>query len=192
MEKKNPEVESKVKVITIIFAVLLAAVIAGLVIHGKNSGTSGKNTANSSTTSSSTADNSVADNKAAGNSAEDNNAADNSTADGGAEKPNDSQTVEDKVYTPTFMMFVTKNDANYDEYMAVIDEVKAEYEGRVNFDITDIEEESEAKDNFGDIIALGTPTLIMLNTRNEPCAFVGKCSDKKQMVDNIETAFTKE
>ncbi|MBQ3426993.1 MAG: hypothetical protein IJH37_07615 [Clostridia bacterium] len=141
MEKKNPEVESRVKIYLIIFAILLAAITAVLVIRGKSSG--------------------------------------------GTEQ---SKTVEEKVYTPTFMMFVTKDDAGYDDYMAVIKEVEAEYEGKVNFEITDIEEESEAKQNFGDIIALGTPTLIMLNTKNEPCAFVGKCVDKQQMTDTIEAA----
>ena len=50
------------------------------------------------------------------------------------EETRKSMTVEEKVYTPTFMMFVTKNDENYDEYMAVIEEVKTEYEGKVNFD----------------------------------------------------------
>lgn len=152
MEKKNPEVESRARIYLIIFAVLLAAVIAVLVIRGKN----------------------------------------NATSENGVSESGESMTVEEKVYTPTFMMFVTKNDENYDEYMAVIEEIKTEYEGKVNFDITDIEEESEAKDNFGDIIALGTPTLIMLNTKNEPCAFVGKCSDKQQMIDNIETALKAE
>lgn len=149
MEKKDPEVESRVRVYLIIFAILLAAVVVGLVIHGKNSG----------------------------------------TTSGSVEQ---SKTVEEKVYTPTFMMFVTKDDEGYDDYMAVIEEVKAEYEGRVNFDITDIEEESEAKENFGDIIALGTPTLIMLNTKNEPCAFVGKCVDKQQMTETIEAALGSE
>ncbi|MBR0366221.1 MAG: hypothetical protein IJH94_05420 [Clostridia bacterium] len=152
MEKKNPEVESRARIYLIIFAVLLAAVIAVLVIRGKN----------------------------------------NTASENGVSESGESMTVEEKVYTPTFMMFVTKNDENYDEYMAVIEEVKTEYEGKVNFDITDIEEESDAKDNFGDIIALGTPTLIMLNTKNEPCAFVGKCSDKQQMVNNIETALKSE
>ena len=141
MEKKNPEVESRVKIYLIIFAILLAAITAVLVIRGKSSG--------------------------------------------GTEQ---SKTVEEKVYTPTFMMFVTKDDAGYDDYMAVIKEVEAEYEGKVNFEITDIEEESEAKQNFGDIIALRTPTLIMLNTKNEPCAFVGKCVDKQRMTDTIEAA----
>ena len=162
MEKKNPETESRVKIYLVIFAVLIAAVIAGLVIHGKNSGTVGNNTAGGATAGSSTTEN--------GN----------------------SMTVEEKVYTPTFMMFVTKNDENYDKYMATIEEVKTQYAGKVNFEITDIEEESEAKDNFGDIIALGTPTLIMLNTKNEPCAFVGKCSEKQQMIDNIEAALSTE
>ncbi len=95
---------------------------------------------------------------------------------------------EAEVYTPTFMYFVTTKDENYDEYMAVLEEVKSEYEGTVKFDVVDIDEESDAKDRFGDIIALGTPSLIMLNTHNDPCAFMGECVTKEQMTESIARA----
>lgn len=150
--KKNPEIESKVRLCLIIFAVLIAAAVAVLILHGKSNGDDGTLTA--------------------------------------TEPAKESKVVEEqkKDYTPTFMYFVTKKDDNYDEYMAVVSELQKEYEGRVTFEISDIDEESEAKENFGDIIALGTPALIMLNTKNEPCAFVGKCVDKAQMTDSIESA----
>lgn len=95
--------------------------------------------------------------------------------------------VADKVYTPTFMYFVEKSDENYDEYMAVVEELKAEYDGKVNFDIVDITEDPEATKNFP-VTSETTPFLIMLNTENNPSAIEMSCTDKEQLKADIEAA----
>lgn len=95
--------------------------------------------------------------------------------------------VADKVYTPTFMYFVEKTDENYDEYMAIVEELKAEYDGKVNFDIVDITEDPEATKNFP-VTSETTPFLIMLNTENNPSAIEMSCADKEQLKADIDAA----
>lgn len=94
---------------------------------------------------------------------------------------------EEKVYTPTFMYFVSKNDANYDEAMKAVDELKAEYDGKVKFDIVDVDENPDAKKNF-EMVDGNTPFLIMLNTKNDICAFEFMCADKDKLKADIENA----
>ena len=94
---------------------------------------------------------------------------------------------EEKTFTPLFMYFVTKSDKNYDEYMAVVEDLKKEYKGKVEFDIIDIDENPEAKDNFP--AAGNTPLLIMNNTKNEISGFGFKCADKEQLKQYIEASF---
>lgn len=95
--------------------------------------------------------------------------------------------VPDKVYTPTFKYFVEKSDENYAEYMAIVDELKEEYDGRVNFDIVDIADDPEATKNFP-VTSETTPFLIMLNTENNPSAIEMSCADKDQLKADIEAA----
>ena len=100
---------------------------------------------------------------------------------------NQTQEEKEKTFTPLFMYFVTKSDSNYDEYMAVVEELKKEYKGKVEFDIIDIDENPEAKDNFP---AEGnTPLLIMNNTKNEISGFGFKCADKAQLKQYIDASF---
>lgn len=94
---------------------------------------------------------------------------------------------EEKTFTPLFMYFVTKSDKNYSEYMAVVEELKKEYKGRVEFDIIDIDENPEAKDNFP--VENATPLLIMNDTKNTISGFGIKCADKEQLKQYIEAAF---
>lgn len=89
--------------------------------------------------------------------------------------------------TPIFMYFVSKSDEGYDDYMKMIDELKAEYEGRVEFDIRDIDENPEDKENFP--VDGQTPVLIMNNHDNNITAIEFKCVDKAKLKEDIEGAF---
>lgn len=73
---------------------------------------------------------------------------------------------EEKVYTPTFMYFVSASDDGHDATMVMIEKLKNEYGEKVKFDIRNIDEYPELTENFP--VGDGrTPTLIMLNTKNE-------------------------
>ena len=93
-------------------------------------------------------------------------------------------------YTPTCMYFVSGSDANYDEAMAVVSELEKEYEGKITFDIHNIDETPEDKDNFP--VDGMTPALIMLNTSNDISAMEFMCADKDKLTDDIETALNGE
>lgn len=92
----------------------------------------------------------------------------------------------DKEYTPTFMYFVSPNDSDYEAAMAVVAKLQEEYKDKVNFDIHNVEETPEDKENFP--VDGATPALIMLNTKNEPSAFEFKCSDEATLKKDIEAA----
>ena len=109
--------------------------------------------------------------------------------DGGSSDTADTKQ-EEKVYTPTFMYFVSGSDANYDEAMAVVSELEKEYEGKITFDIHNIDETPEDKDNFP--VDGMTPALIMLNTSNDISAMEFMCADKDRLENDIETALNGE
>ena len=93
---------------------------------------------------------------------------------------------EEKVYTPTFMYFVSGSDEGFENTNKIIEELKKEYKGKVNFDVRNIDEDKDAGKNFS---AEGnTPLLIMLNTKNDISAFNPKCSDKDTLKQAIEIA----
>ena len=54
-----------------------------------------------------------------------------------------SKKTGEQVYTPTFMYFVSGSDANYDDEMAVVEELQEEYDGQIKFDIHNIDETPE-------------------------------------------------
>lgn len=89
-------------------------------------------------------------------------------------------------FTPTFMYFVSNSDANKDDALAVVDELRKEYEGKITFDIHNIDETPEDKDNFP--VDGMTPALIMLNTSNDISAMEFQCADKDKLKADIETA----
>lgn len=93
---------------------------------------------------------------------------------------------DEKVYTPTFMYFISSSDENADETLKMLDEFKKKYDGKVNFDIRNIDEDKESAKNFP--VEGQTPALIMLNTKNDICAFEFKCSDKSKLEADIENA----
>lgn len=92
----------------------------------------------------------------------------------------------EKKYTPTFMYFVSEADENYDEAMTVVSELQEEYGKKVTFDIHNIDETPEDKENFP--VDGQTPALIMLNTKNDPSAFEFQCSDKETLKKDIDAA----
>ena len=94
------------------------------------------------------------------------------------------------VYTPTFMYFVSNADADYEAALAAAAELEEEYGERVKFDIHNIDETPEDKDNFP--VEGATPALIMLNTKNDISSFQFKCADKETLKNDIETALAGE
>lgn len=102
-------------------------------------------------------------------------------------EPVQTQAVEDnKVYTPTFMYFVSYGDSGFETTEKMIDELKKEYDGRVNFKIINLDDAPEAKENYP--VDQQTPALIMLNTHNDISAIEFKCSDKQKLTQYIESA----
>lgn len=89
--------------------------------------------------------------------------------------------------TPIFMYFVSKSDEGYTDYMAMTDELKSEYDGRVEFQIIDVDEDPDAKNNFP--VEGNTPLLIMNNHDNNITAIEFRCTDKETLKKDIEAAF---
>ena len=97
---------------------------------------------------------------------------------------------EQKVYTPTFMYFVSNSDEGYDATMVMLEELKKEFDGKVNFDIRNIDEEPELVDRFP--VKDQTPTLIMLNTKNDISNILFKTKDKEKLTAAITSALEAE
>lgn len=122
--------------------------------------------------------------------------ADNTVDDTAAQEPDASPSAdtgaaaaseeEQKVYTPTFMYFVSDSDEGYDATMVMLDELKKEYDGRVKFDIRNIDENPELVDSFP--VKDNTPTLIMLNTKNDISNILFKTKDKEKLTEAIKAA----
>ena len=89
--------------------------------------------------------------------------------------------------TPTFMFFVTKKDSDYNKAMQAVEDLKKSYGEKIRFDIVDIDEKPEAKENFALVVG-NTPALIMLDTSNNISDIKMKLSDKAEMESAIENA----
>lgn len=94
---------------------------------------------------------------------------------------------EQKVYKPTFMYFVSSKDAGYDDYMKVLDKLQKEYKDTVVFDIKNVDENPEVLQNF-EIVKGQTPTLIMLNTKNDISNFLFKNGNYDELKAAIDAA----
>lgn len=111
----------------------------------------------------------------------------NTDAQQGSEAP------KEKV-TPTFMYFVSKNDAAYDAAKAVFDELSAEYKDKVKFELKDVDAEPDLKERFminleDSPIPMKTPTLIMLDTNNDISTIgLSECTDKATLKAAIDKA----
>lgn len=158
-----------IKKIAAVVVAVLVIVLAGIVIYNVSSGGSEQ-----------PINNSVADNQEqSANNSENNEQTDN-TAD------NEGAVEEEKVYTPTFMYFVSNSDTDFEKTTAMLDELKKEYGDKITFEIKNIDDEPELKDNFP--VEGQTPALIMLNTSNDISAFEFQCSDKDKLIECIKNA----
>ncbi len=101
------------------------------------------------------------------------------------------QKEEEKVYTPTFMYFVSDSDAKFEETAKMIEELKKEYSGKINFDIRNVDENPEDKENFS-FIDGNTPALIMLDTTNNISAIVPMCNDKDTLKAEMDKTLLQE
>lgn len=110
-----------------------------------------------------------------------------SVSDNSSNTQQTQSATEEPVVTPTFVYFVSQNDANYAEAMEVVEKLKAEYDGKINFDIRDFDEDPENANNFA-FIAGNTPALIMLDIHNSPCDFVLKSTDETALRASITKA----
>lgn len=113
-----------------------------------------------------------------------NNSVNNEQTDNTAN--NEGAVEEEKVYTPTFMYFVSNSDADFEKTAAMLDELKKEYGDKITFEIKNIDDEPELKDNFP--VEGQTPALIMLNTSNDISAFEFQCRDKDKLIECIKNA----
>lgn len=95
-----------------------------------------------------------------------------------------TEAAEEKVYTPTFMYFVSNDDADFAKTNETIEKLKAEYNGKVNFDVRNVTEDPSQLDNFP--VAGQTPALIMLDTSNNISDFLfmnGNYDDLKAAIE---------
>lgn len=96
-----------------------------------------------------------------------------------------TETAVEKV-TPTLMYFISNSDETLDAEKTVIEELEAEYGDDVNFNVINIDENTEAANNFP--VQGNTPMVIMLNTTNDISAMSPKTSDKDGLKDIIDAA----
>lgn len=123
-----------------------------------------------------------AEKKTDGKTAEKAAPAEEKTVNQSAEKSEPAEKV-----TPTFMYFVSKSDADYAAGLSAVESLKKEYSDKVKFEIADIDEKPELKDNF-QLVVGQTPALIMLNTSNDISALEFKCTDTDTLKKDIENA----
>ena len=167
-QPSQPQVNEKIKYILIAIAAVLVVVAAVLVLFFSNDDNSSNSSDNGST-----------------NVTEQQNTQSESGSDTSEDQQSGQEAQEpEKTCTPVFMYFVSKSDEGYNEYMSMIEELKAEYSDKVTFDIVDVDEEPESKQNFP--VEGNTPMLIMTNTSNDISALEFKCSDKARLAEDIE------
>ncbi len=116
-------------------------------------------------------------------------AKDSGAKDGGSAQNAQTQATERTKVTPTFMYFVSAADENHEADLAAVEELKTQYEGRINFDIKDVDAQPELLDNFP--VGGNTPALIMLDIYNDISAIAPKCGDKAALASYIEAALNK-
>lgn len=85
--------------------------------------------------------------------------------------------------TPTFKYFYT--NAEKDTVTPIIDELKAEYGDKVQFDIVNVDENKEILQNF-QLVDGNTPALIMLNTDNDISKLEFQCTDIEVLKADID------
>ncbi len=105
-------------------------------------------------------------------------------ADSADKQQENTDADSEKVYTPTFMYFISSKDADFDKTNEVIERLKKEYGNKVTFDIRNVDDDPKQLENFP--VENQTPALIMLNTKNDISNFLfqnGKYEDLKAAID---------
>ncbi|MCI8980083.1 MAG: hypothetical protein HFE51_06170 [Clostridia bacterium] len=105
----------------------------------------------------------------------------------GNNKADEPQQQTAEKVTPTFMYFISSKDADFDKTNEMIAELQSEYADEINFNIINVDTDTEALKNFP-LVDGNTPALIMLNTSNDISAMEFKCSDKSKLKDDIKAA----
>lgn len=88
--------------------------------------------------------------------------------------------------TPTLMYFISNGDATFDEEQKTIEELQQEYGDSVNFDVINIDENTEAANNFP--VQGQTPMVIMLDTSNNISAMSPMTYEKDALKGIIDAA----
>ena len=88
--------------------------------------------------------------------------------------------------TPTLMYFISNSDETFDEEQKTVEELQNEYNGSVNFDVINIDENTEAANNFP--VQGQTPMVIMLDTSNNISAMSPMTYEKDALKEIIDAA----
>ena len=96
-----------------------------------------------------------------------------------------AQAAVEKV-TPTLMYFISGSDATFDEEQKNVEELQNEYGDSVNFSVINIDENTEAANNFP--VQGQTPMVIMLNTSNDISAMSPMTYEKDDLKQIIDAA----
>lgn len=161
----------KVIIIAVAVFVVVGAILAATLKGNKN------NTENIDNTNITTTEE---------NASSENNKAEESTETTKQEETDSAETKEENTKTPVFMYFVSESDANYDEAIKVFEELKKEYEGKIEFDLRNITKNPEILDNFS-LVDGNTPTLIM-DGKEGITGMQFKMTDKATLKAEIEKA----
>ena len=89
--------------------------------------------------------------------------------------------------TPLFQYYVSKDDENYDSYMATVEELKSEYKDRVDFDIVDVDENADSASALLAGSYDKTPILIMYD-KNGSSVAIEYTDEKEKLAADIEQA----
>ena len=98
----------------------------------------------------------------------------------------DQNTAEPEKVTPTLMYFISNGDATFEEEQKNVEELQQEYGDSVNFDVINIDENTEAANNFP--VQGQTPMVIMLDTSNNISAMSPMTYEKDALKEIIDAA----
>ena len=99
---------------------------------------------------------------------------------------NPTETTEEEKVTPTLMYFISNGDETFDEEQKTVEELQQEYGDSVNFDVINIDENTEAANNFP--VQGQTPMVIMLDTSNNISAMSPMTYEKDALKEIIDAA----
>ncbi len=91
---------------------------------------------------------------------------------------------EEKIYTPTFVYFISNE--HIEATQEVLDKLKNEYDGKIIFDIRNIDETGEdLSQSFGNE---SMPLLLMHDKKGDMCSILMQNSDYEDLKGAIEAA----